>query len=165
MLTALIVWGATLVVAALVVVIRGDGRAPRALELLLVTWLVSAGLQSLFAASGHLFRPEETAAAIGWAASPRFQFEVGIANIAVAVLLLGCIRCRRGWLTAAVVVLAIWLWGAAIGHVISWSETGDSAGGNTGWAFALDLVNPLVAVLLYVWWRRIRPGPRPIIRY
>lgn len=165
MLTAFIIWAVTMVVAGVVVLVRGDGRVPRALELILVTWLFSCGLQALLAASGHLFRPDQTAESIGWVASPRFQFEVGIANLAIAVLLLGCLRYREGWLTAAVVAFSIWLWGDAVGHVVSWVETGDTASGNTGWAFLFDLVNPLVALVLFVWWHRIRPGPRPIIRY
>jgi hypothetical protein len=164
-LTAFIIWAVTVIVAGLVVLLRGDGRLPRALELILVTWLFSCGLQALFAASGHLFQPEQTAESIGWAASPRFQFEVGIANLAIAVLLIGCVRSRGGWMTAAVVAFSIWLWGDAVGHVISWVDTGDSAAGNTGWAFVLDLVNPLVALILFLWWRRVRPGPRPLIRY
>lgn len=165
MLTAFIIWAVTVVVAGLVVLLRGDGRLPRALELILVTWLFAAGLQLLLGASGHLFRPEATAESIGWESNVRFQFEVGIANLAIAVLLLGCLRSREGWMTAAVIAFSIWLWGDAVGHFISWMETGDTAAGNTGWIFLLDLVNPLVALILFLWWRRVRPGPRPIIRY
>lgn len=66
-------------------------RAPRPLTrgtiadtLLRGIFLFPVGLMSLWAATGHIFFPQQAAAAIGWQTSP-FQFEVGVANLGIGL--------------------------------------------------------------------------------
>lgn len=111
-------------------------------------WAVMGGLLHIGPTSG------EIAEGIGYTQS-MFQWEVGWADIAVGVLGVGCAwKVRRdGWLTAAVVVLAICFWGDAIGHVMQYSAHDNMAPSNV-WAIPSDILQPLLAIILLIAYRR-----------
>ncbi|HEV7285245.1 MAG TPA: DUF6790 family protein, partial [Kaistia sp.] len=67
--------------ALLIATLRG-GSARAYLNWLL---LLSIGVTNVWAGLYHVFAPETAAAFIGWQVSP-FQFEVGIADIALGVI-------------------------------------------------------------------------------
>ena len=80
------VWVAALLFAALAI-----WWAPRPLtravvidQLLRYLFFFPLGVQALWAFFGHVFLAEVSAASIGWAPSP-FQFEVGVANLGLAL--------------------------------------------------------------------------------
>jgi hypothetical protein len=61
---------------------------------------ISFGLTGLIDFVGHALRPVETAARIGWAASPHFQYELGTfeLGLALAALLGLFVRNKHYWL-------------------------------------------------------------------
>ncbi len=147
---------------------RDRDRAPtgRAVELFLVWLVVVSGVGSIVSGIMHTSGlSDELAVQIGYTES-MFQWEVGWADIAIGVLLIGCVRLRGSWMTAAVVAWAISYWGDAIGHIMQWSEHSNTAPANV-WAIPSDIVDPLAAVVLLVAYRRLtdtpavaaRPGP------
>ncbi len=125
-------------------------------ELILVALLVANGVMLIFGGFTHIINPSFVAKDIGWPTSTRFQFEVGIANIAIGVVLVGCLRKRQDWMLAAIVASSIWIFGDGIGHIISHQDTGNSDPGN--WGIALNVVYAAnaVAIALYVWLRVLR---------
>lgn len=84
------------------------------------------GLMELLAAPGQVFRPIQTAAMIGFAPSP-FQYEVGMANLAIGVLGILCIWIRGRYWLAIALANAIWLIGDAIGHARQLAIAGNHA--------------------------------------
>ncbi len=79
---------------------------------------------------------------------------VGWADVAIGVLGIGCAWRRDGWLTAAVVVLAICYWGDAIGHIMQYTVHDNTAPDNV-WAIPSDIIGPLLAVVLLIAYRRM----------
>ncbi|MGB7975916.1 MAG: DUF6790 family protein [Roseiarcus sp.] len=127
----------------------------------LLAWilLLPIGVTGLWAAVFHLFFPEIAAADIGWEPSP-FQFEVGMADLAM-----GATACVAFWRSldfkaAAVTVNAIFLLGDAIGHVEQMVATGDFAPGNAGVPFIGDLAFPALALILLIVVQRSGSAPR-----
>lgn len=152
-------WGAALVFAVLIAL---KTPAPRPLSL----WaerllsginLFPVGLMSLWAAVGHIAFPEQAARAIGWATSP-FQFEVGVANLGIGLVgLIAAFWSNWGFRAAVAVMTVGFLGGAAAGHVVQISETGNMADGNAGPILYTDILTPLaLLILLALTWRRSR---------
>ena len=111
--------------------------APAADRLLAWILLLPIGVSGLWAALFHLFFPEIAAADIGWEPSP-FQFEVGMADLAI-----GATACLSFWRSldfkaAAVMVDSIFLLGDAVGHVRQMIVAGNFAPGNAGVPFYSD---------------------------
>lgn len=127
----------------------------RVLELLLLWLLVSTGVYGLIGATGHVSGISgELAEQIGYTQS-MFQWEVGWGDFALCVLLIGCAwqRLRGTWMTAAVVVLAIQYGGDAIGHIMEYVAHDNTAPSNV-WAIPSDILQPLIAIILLVIYRR-----------
>ncbi|HUC19241.1 MAG TPA: DUF6790 family protein [Acetobacteraceae bacterium] len=126
----------------------------------LLSWYVffSIGLSFLYNSVIHVFFGRMAASFIGWAVSP-FQFEVGVASLGFAVV--GFLAAWRGFelRLAAVVGPAIFLLGAAVGHVHQMIAAHNYAPGNAGIIFYMDIVVPLVGFLLL--WLDRRAAPRP----
>lgn len=136
----------------------------RIVELALLWLLVFGGVWAILSAVGHLGPASAaTAESIGYAPS-MFQWEVGWADVAIGVLGIGCAwKSRRdGWMTAAVVVLAICYWGDAIGHVMQYVSHDNTAPNNV-WAIPSDLLGPLLAVVLLISYRRGQRRQRPAV--
>ncbi len=152
---------ATLVVGALVhtFVDKTPQRRtrPRVIELWLLWFVVGGGVWSIFGGLSHLGpNSSEVAASIGYHQS-FFQWEVGWADIAVGVLGVGCVWKRDSWLTAAVVAVTVAYWGDAVGHVMQLIAHDNTATANVG-AIPVDVLQPLVAVVLLVEYRRHQPA-------
>jgi hypothetical protein len=117
----------------------------------LLSWilLLPIGVTGLWAAVFHLFFPEIAAADIGWEPSP-FQFEVGMADLAI-----GATACVSFWRSldfraAVVIVNAIFLLGDAIGHVEQMISAVNFAPGNAGVPFIGDLILPVLTLILLI---------------
>jgi Na+/melibiose symporter-like transporter len=107
------------------------------------------GLQGLWAFLGHVFFPERSAAAIGWATSP-FQFEVGVANLGLGLAsLYAAFRGFEARLATAIAA-ACFLIGAGIGHIRDIVAQGNLAPGNAGPIMVTDFLTPIVILVLLV---------------
>jgi hypothetical protein len=137
-----------LVIALLVAALRhGHGNAAeRCLSWIL---LLPIGVTGLWAGIAHVAFPATAAAHIGWQTSP-FQFEVGMADLAIGVT--ACISFWRdlGFKAAAVSAASIFLLGDAIGHVRQMILAGNFAPGNAGVPFYMDVICPVLAITLLV---------------
>ena len=138
-----------LFVAALVFAWISRSGAPVAERLLAWILLLPVGMTGLWGAVFHLFFPDVAAADIGWDPSP-FQFEVGMADLAI-----GATACVSFWRSlefkaAVVIINAIFLLGDAIGHVGQMIAAGNFASGNAGVPFLGDLILPVLTLILLI---------------
>jgi hypothetical protein len=111
--------------------------------------LLPIGVTGLWAGVAHVFFPATAAAHVGWQASP-FQFEVGMADLAIGVT--ACISFWKdlGFKAAAVCTASIFLLGDAIGHVRQMMIAGNFAPGNAGVPFYMDVICPVLVIALLI---------------
>jgi hypothetical protein len=140
---------AFLFVAAILLAVFADGHATFVDRLLAWTLLLPIGVTGLWAGITHVFFPATAAAHIGWAPSP-FQFEVGMADLAIGVT--ACISFWRSlaFKAAAVCAASVFLLGDAIGHVRQMIVAGNFAPGNAGVPFYMDIICPALAIILVI---------------
>jgi len=129
-------------------------RAPKPLTVPVVVealfaWflLFSIGVSFFYNFVFHTFVGEMAAGFIGWEDSP-FQAEVGFASLGFSIV--GLLAFRRSFdlRLAAVVGPAMFLWGAAGGHVYQMITAGNFAPGNAGVIFYTDILVPLIGLVL-----------------
>src|SRR5271155_348984 len=140
---------ALLLVVALVMAAVRRGHGPTAARFLSWILLLPIGVTGLWAGAFHVFFPATAAALIGWEVSP-FQFEVGMADLAIGVT--ACISFWRdlNFKAAAVSAAAIFLLGDAVGHVKQMLIAGNFAPGNAGVPFYMDIICPLLSITLLI---------------
>jgi hypothetical protein len=122
--------------------------APVVVEALFTYFLLfSIGFSFLYNFVVHTFFGPMAARFIGWEDSP-FQAEVGFASLGFAVV--GFLAFRRSFdlRLAAVVGPALFLLGAAGGHLYQMLAAGNFAPGNAGVIFYTDILIPLVGCAL-----------------
>ncbi|HEY5209732.1 MAG TPA: DUF6790 family protein [Stellaceae bacterium] len=140
--------GLLFVAALILAAIR---RRPAAFAERFLAWLLllPIGVTGLWAGISHVFFPSTAAAYIGWATSP-FQFEVGMADLAIGVT--ACIAFWRdlNFKAAAICAATIFLLGDAIGHVRQMMLAGNFAPGNAGTPFYADIICPVLAIILWI---------------
>jgi hypothetical protein len=148
-----------LFVAALALAAAWRTGAPIADRLLNWILLLPIGVSGIWAAVFHLFFPEIAAADIGWQPSP-FQFEVGMADLAMGIA--ACISFWRSldFKAAVVIINAIFLLGDAIGHVRQMIAEGNFASGNAGAPFIGDLIFPALSIILLIIVQRSQAAER-----
>jgi hypothetical protein len=148
---------AVLFVAALVA--AALRRSPKTPAERLLSWilLLPIGVTGIWAGVSHVFFPATDAAHIGWQVS-LFQFEVGMADLAVGVT--ACLAFRRdlAFKAAAVSAASIFLLGDAVGHVRDMTVAGNFAPGNAGVPFYMDVICPVLAISLLIFAARERRG-------
>lgn len=129
----------------------------RVLEVTLMYYLfVWIGLSGLWGFMGHAFRANEVAQFIGWSAGSPFQFEIAVANLSYGVLGILCLWIRGNFWIAAGVGQAVFMWGAAYGHIKQIMLYKNYAPGNAGLILYLDIIIPLVFFGLLIAYRRVR---------
>jgi hypothetical protein len=111
--------------------------------------LLPIGVTGLWAGVSHIVFPAIAAAHIGWQVSP-FQFEVGMADLAIGVTACIAFWCDLNFKAAAVSAASIFLLGDAIGHVRQMMVAGNFAPGNAGVPFYMDIICPVLAIALVV---------------
>ena len=158
-LVPILLWGAALVATAIAVWREGPPvlRGFVVDRLLRYLFLFPLGLQGLWAFVGHVFFPDRSAEAIGWAPNP-FQYEVGVANLGLG--LAAIYAAFRGFEArlAVGIAAACFLIGAGIGHVRDILATGNLAPGNAGPIMVTDFLTPIaVFVLLVLASGKLRP--------
>lgn len=117
-------------------------------------WAIGAfGLGSLWMTIAFLTVPDAMARAIGFDRTP-FMFEIACANLGLAVMgFRAASATARERLTIGLGG-AMFLWGAALGHLYQWFANGDHAPGNTGGVLVTDLLIPGVMIALALKSRR-----------
>jgi uncharacterized protein DUF6790 len=120
--------------------------------------LVALGATYLYGAVCHLFFGAMTASFIGWPDSP-FQFEVGIANLAFAVMAIIAAFASLTARSITIVGSAVFLLGAAAGHIYQMVTTHNFAPGNAGVIFYTDILLPLYGLILL--WLKAREPRHP----
>jgi hypothetical protein len=116
--------------------------------------LFLVGFVGIYTFVMHVFYPQIASATIGWAASP-FQFEVGVADLALGVLGICSFRASYSFRIATVLTAMIMLWGDAIGHIYQMMYAHNFTSGNAGNWFILDVMVPLILLLCL---SQIRPS-------
>jgi len=108
----------------------------------------------------HVFFAEQTARSIGWAPGSPFQFEVGIHDGAWGILGFLCVWFRNGFRIATGLGWALFMLGAAVGHVYQAVTHGDLAEYNFFTIFTDGFVAIELPILLYLdhRWNRRAPG-------
>lgn len=114
--------------------------------------LFSIGFSFFYNFVMHSFFGETAARFIGWEQSP-FQFEVGTASLGYAVVGFLAFRGSFGLRLAAVVGPALFLLGAAGGHVYQMMMTQNYASGNAGVIFYTDIFIPVTG-FVFLWLQR-----------
>jgi hypothetical protein len=126
---------------------------PIVIEALFFYFLMfSVGFSFLYDFVLHTFFGAMTAHMIGWADSP-FQAEVGFASLGFSAV--GFLACWRSFdlRLAAIVGPALFLLGAAGGHIYQIVTAGNFAPGNAGVILYTDILIPLVGLAL-LWLQR-----------
>lgn len=115
----------------------------------------SIGVSYLYNAIMHTIFAETAAAFIGWQNSP-FQYEVGFASLGFAAV--GFLAVWRSFdmRLAAVLGPALFLWGAAGGHIYQMIAAHNFAPGNAGVIFWTDVFVPIIGFALL--WLQHRCG-------
>jgi hypothetical protein len=111
--------------------------------------LFALGFTAIYAFVMHVFFSEVSAATIGWAPSP-FQFEVGMADLALGVLGIVSFRASHGFRAATVIAAICLLWGDALGHLDQMIVGNNFNSGNAGSWFALDIIVPAILLVCMV---------------
>ncbi len=125
---------AILFAMALVLSASTNGHGTLVERLLAWVLLLPIGITGLWAGISHVFFPATAAAHIGWQVSP-FQFEVGMADLAIGVT--ACVSFWRdlSFKAAAVCAASIFLLGDAIGHIRDMAVAGNFAPGTPAYHF------------------------------
>ena len=97
----------------------GSGARTIATVFLRYLLVINVGLEGLFAVYAHVFMADQIAASIGWAPSP-FQYEVAMANLAIASLGILCLWFEGAFWFATIVATTVWLWATRSGISDRW---------------------------------------------
>jgi hypothetical protein len=109
--------------------------------------LFAIGLNYLANFLMHVFFGPMASKFIGWEWSP-FEVEVGFASLGFAVVAILAFRGSYGMRAAAVIGPAMFLLGAAAGHVYQMVTAHNFSPGNAGVVFWMDIITPLTGFLL-----------------
>jgi hypothetical protein len=150
---------AVLLVAALALAAVSRGGSSTADRFLSWILLLPIGVTGLWAGLFHILFSQRAAFYIGWQTSP-FQFEVGMADLAIGITACLAFRSGLGFKAAAVTAASVFLLGDAAGHIREMMGAGNFAPGNAGVPFYTDVLCPLLAIVLLVIGYRDAPPAR-----
>jgi len=115
--------------------------------------LVGVGVMGFLLGAGHVLAPTRTAAHIGWAASRPFQFELGFANWALALIGVAGFWSTWSFWAATVLAFSTFYWGCAFLHWRELLRSANTAPGNAGFMLWWDTLFP-PALLGLLWLSR-----------
>ena len=151
-----------LIFSAVAIARAAERTAPVIVEALLKWFLFwSVGVSHLYNGVMHTAFGDKSAPFYGWANTP-FQIEVGSASLGFAAV--GFLAVWRSFdmRLAAVLGPAIFLWGAAGGHIYQMVAAGNFAPGNAGTIFWTDIFLPVIGFgLLWLQHRHQHAGTSP----
>jgi hypothetical protein len=136
-------------------VVAGLLKQPTHFPTRLLNWLLllSVGGEEVWAGLFHVFFPEVAAASIGWQVSP-FQFEIGVADLAIGVTAVIAFWRSIDFKAAVIVYVVLFYIGVAIGHVHQAISTGDMSANNFGPLLLITVLKVFLLPGLYVLVRR-----------
>jgi len=112
-------------------------------------FLFSIGIGYIYNFVMHVVFAEYTAKFIGWANSP-FQLEVGFVSLGIGIAGLIAFKKNMAFRVATFIPPAIFLWGAAGGHIYQIIKTHNYSPGNAGVILWTDMLLPVIGfILLY----------------
>ena len=156
MVTILFLFLAGLSAAGLIIKKKKTGAADIIGIIILCMLFFNVGIGGLYAFAGHAFMADLVAEKIGWPAGSPFQFEVAVANLAFGVLGLVSLMIRRDFWLATAAGYAVFMLGAAAGHVREIVQKGNFSEYNAGaFLFVGDVIVPLALLVLVVVHRRM----------
>ncbi|KTD06920.1 DUF6790 family protein [Legionella jamestowniensis] len=109
--------------------------------------LFNVGISYLYNFIMHVFFGDFTAQFIGWAQSP-FQLEVGFASLGFSIVGILSFWSGFGFRAATLIGPAMFLWGAAGGHIYQMVTANNFAPGNAGSIFWSDILIPIIGFIL-----------------
>ncbi|WP_167131564.1 DUF6790 family protein [Paramicrobacterium chengjingii] len=122
------------------------------------SWFMFAvGFGALWIALAFVIAPKYFAGNIGFTPSP-FQFEVAMANLGFAVVGFCCVRITDRAREVGMIGYLIFLFGAAVGHIIQFFVAHNDNPANIGTIVLVDIGVPVVALLLLRARRRLEPS-------
>ncbi|MGC5025148.1 DUF6790 family protein [Tsukamurella sp. DT100] len=142
------------IAAAIWAAVRSSRRPGERLEIWQRAMLVAAGLGAAWVGVFFLLAPDVMANEIGFPAGNPFQFEIAFTNLGFAAMAFVLVFRHRGFRLAYGVGYAIFLWGAAFGHLDQWFAHGDHQPGNTGGILLVDILVPAAIIALAIADRR-----------
>lgn len=115
-----------------------------------IGFLFAIAIPSFYIAFMHAAFPEIVAENIGWPESPRFQFEIAGCNFAIAVAAVFAARknAAMDFKIATVLIMSIFLFWAAAGHIADIFINRNFASGNVGSILYTDIIFPIVFTVL-----------------
>jgi hypothetical protein len=121
----------------------------------LLCWmlLLSVGVEETWAGLFHVFFAKVAASSIGWQVSP-FQFEIGVADIAIGVTAIASFWRPLPFKAATVSYVTLFYAGVAIGHVREAVTAGDYSGNNFGSLLLITIAKVFLLPTLYLIARR-----------
>lgn len=154
-------WAVSLVAMAVGILRLKERSASRVLEVVLACILgINFGVGSILAGALHIFYGPETARMIGWAPGSPFQYEVGVADVALGLVCFLCLFIRGNFWLAAIIAQCTFLFGCMAGHFMNQRTHGNVAEYNIGLKIVVgDFLLPLIVIALYVVYRRLH---RPV---
>jgi hypothetical protein len=127
-------------------------RAGRPLSRRLLDWLLLLAVGVAYVWSGffHVFFPNVAASSIGWANSP-FQYEIGVADLAIGIVAIASFWMRTEFKAAVVGYITLFSLGVAVGHIYQAVEASDFAANNFGVLLIITVAQMiLLPVLLWL---------------
>jgi hypothetical protein len=134
-------------------------KEPKQFSVRLLAWmlLLSVGVEELWAGLFHVIFPHVAAASIGWEVSP-FQFEIGVADIAIGLTAIASFWRSLPFKAATIAYVTVFYAGVAIGHVREAVTSGNFSGNNFGVLFLITIVKVILLPTLYLMARRNAGG-------
>jgi uncharacterized membrane protein YphA (DoxX/SURF4 family) len=121
----------------------------------LLDWmlLLAIGISYIWGGFFHVFFPDLAASSIGWSNSP-FQYEIGVADIAMGIVAVLAFWRGLDFKAAAVIYIALFSLGVVIGHIYQAVESNDYAANNFGLLLVVTVAEMiLLPVLLWLAWK------------
>lgn len=133
------------VLAFLMAGLLGGGR-PYAARLLDWMLLLPVGIGGVWAGFFHIAFPEIAARSIGWQVSP-FQFEIGVADMAIGIAAITAFWRSLPFKAAVVLYIVLFNFGVAVGHLRQ-AMAGDFAPNNFGLLLVVTVAEMILLPVL-----------------
>jgi hypothetical protein len=143
-------------IAAIAMAFLTNGPAYFPARLLGWMLLLSVGVEETWAGLFHVSFPHLAASSIGWDVSP-FQFEIGVADIAIGLTAIASFWRSLAFKGATVSYVTLFYAGVAIGHVREAISSGNFSGNNFGSLLLITVVKVFLLPALYLMAKRKDP--------
>ena len=132
--------------AVVIALLRGRPFAQRLLDWLL---LLPIGVGYTWAGIFHVFFPDIAAQSIGWQVSP-FEFEIGVADMAIGITAIISFWQRLPFKAAVVIYIVLFNLGVTVGHLRD-AMAGNLAANNFGLLLVITIAElAILPLLLYL---------------